>query len=78
MKFSYMAGVVETTDKTRFERQLFRTTRGNCYVRFADIEQPITDPATGQALQKLVFIIFYKVRAKCRGKNTIAFHHIYA
>ena len=62
MKFSYMAGVVGADDRSRFERQLFRTTRGNCYVRFAEIEQPISDPATGEQVMKLVFIVFYKVR----------------
>lgn len=63
MKFSYMAGVVGADDRSRFERQLFRTTRGNCYVRFAEIEQPISDPTTGEHVMKLVFIIFYKVRS---------------
>lgn len=62
LKFSYLAGTVDAIDKTRFERQLFRTTRGNCYVRFAEIEQPINDPSTGVAVEKMVFIVFYKVR----------------
>lgn len=61
MKFSYMAGVVDAESRSRFERQLFRTTRGNCYVRFAEIGQPITDPVTGLSVRKLVFIVFYKV-----------------
>lgn len=61
MKFSYIAGVVDAIDRTRFERQLFRTMRGNCYVRFAEIEQAILDPVTGESVMKLVFIIFYKV-----------------
>eukprot|EP00903_Cladosiphon_okamuranus_P005612 g5581.t3 len=63
MKFSYMAGVVGADDRSRFERQLFRTTRGNCYVRFAEIEQPISDPTTGEQVMKLVFIVFYKAAA---------------
>lgn len=61
LKFSYLAGVVDVDDRTRLERQLFRTTRGNCYVRFAEIEQPILDPVTGASVKKLVFIVFYKV-----------------
>ncbi|CAM9714605.1 unnamed protein product [Sphacelaria rigidula] len=63
LKFSYLAGTVDAIDKTRFERQLFRTTRGNCYVRFAEIEQPINDPSTGVAVEKMVFIVFYKAAA---------------
>jgi V-type H+-transporting ATPase subunit a len=60
MRFSSITGVVSTEEKSRFERMIFRATRGNCYVRFAPIKQPITDPETGQLLEKSVFIIFYK------------------
>mmetsp|Transcript_16413 Transcript_16413/g.37733 ORF Transcript_16413/g.37733 Transcript_16413/m.37733 type:complete len:883 (+) Transcript_16413:175-2823(+) len=63
MRFSFLTGVVATEECHRFERMVFRTTRGNCYVRFAPIEQPITDPSTGQLLQKSVFIVFYKSQA---------------
>ena len=60
MRFSSITGVVATEEKNRFERMIFRATRGNCYVRFAPIQQPITDPETGTMLEKSVFIIFYK------------------
>jgi V-type H+-transporting ATPase subunit a len=60
MRFSSITGVVATEEKNRFERMIFRATRGNCYVRFAPIMQPITDPETGMLLEKSVFIIFYK------------------
>ena len=60
MRFSSITGVVSTEERTRFERMIFRATRGNCYVRFAPIKQPITDPESGQLLEKSVFIIFYK------------------
>lgn len=60
MRFSSITGVVSTEEKSRFERMIFRATRGNCYVRFAPIKQPITDPETGALLEKSVFIIFYK------------------
>jgi hypothetical protein len=33
--------MVSTEEKVRFERMIFRATRGNCYVRFAPIKQPI-------------------------------------
>ena len=70
MKFSYIAGVVDANDRSRFERQLFRTTRGNCYVRFAQIDDPISDPSTGESVMKLVFIVFYKVRGCCCKSST--------
>eukprot|EP00522_Entomoneis_paludosa_P015247 CAMPEP_0172459786 /NCGR_PEP_ID=MMETSP1065-20121228/34165_1 /TAXON_ID=265537 /ORGANISM="Amphiprora paludosa, Strain CCMP125" /LENGTH=885 /DNA_ID=CAMNT_0013214617 /DNA_START=67 /DNA_END=2724 /DNA_ORIENTATION=+ len=60
MRFSSITGVVATEEKVRFERMVFRATRGNCYIRFAPIKQPITDPETGAMIEKSVFIIFYK------------------
>eukprot|EP00529_Nitzschia_sp_RCC80_P004738 CAMPEP_0113505270 /NCGR_PEP_ID=MMETSP0014_2-20120614/35213_1 /TAXON_ID=2857 /ORGANISM="Nitzschia sp." /LENGTH=911 /DNA_ID=CAMNT_0000400543 /DNA_START=18 /DNA_END=2753 /DNA_ORIENTATION=+ /assembly_acc=CAM_ASM_000159 len=63
MRFSSLTGVVSTEDRLRFERMIFRTTRGNCYVRFAPIQQPITDPQSGQLIEKSVFIIFFKSSA---------------
>jgi len=60
MRFSSITGVVATDEKARFERMIFRATRGNCYVRFASIKQPITDPQTGSLVEKCVFIVFYK------------------
>jgi V-type H+-transporting ATPase subunit a len=60
MRFSSITGVVATEEKARFERMIFRATRGNCFVRFAPIKQPITDPHTGEVTEKSVFIVFYK------------------
>ena len=62
LAFSNIAGVIASADKVRFERMLFRATRGNCYVRFADIDGKVTD-AAGNPLPKVVFIIFYKSAA---------------
>jgi V-type H+-transporting ATPase subunit a len=52
--------VLAEVDRPRFERALFRATRGNCYVRFAPIDSPITDPTSGLLVDKSVFLIFYK------------------
>ncbi|KAL7469631.1 hypothetical protein ACHAXS_009897 [Conticribra weissflogii] len=60
MRFSSITGVVATEEKVRFERMIFRATRGNCYVRFAPIKQAITDPETGSLIEKCVFIVFFK------------------
>jgi V-type H+-transporting ATPase subunit a len=60
MRFSCISGVVSNEEKARFERMIFRATRGNCFVRFANIETPITDPESGLKMEKSVFIIFYK------------------
>ena len=62
LSFSNIAGVILTVDKVRFDRMLFRATRGNCYVRFADIDGKVKD-AAGNAIPKVVFIIFFKSQA---------------
>eukprot|EP00536_Pseudo-nitzschia_multiseries_P016609 jgi/Psemu1/328287/estExt_fgenesh1_pg.C_11620009 len=63
MKFQCIAGVVATEERTRFDRMIFRTTRGNSLVHFADISHPIMDPQTGKETDKSVFLVFYKSRA---------------
>ena len=60
MRFSSITGCIPLADKATFERMLFRSTRGNCYVRFAPIEAEISDPITGDLMEKEVFIIFFK------------------
>ena len=60
MRFSSITGVVSTDEKSRFERMIFRATRGNCFVRFASVKQPVTDPKTGELVNKCVFVVFYK------------------
>jgi V-type H+-transporting ATPase subunit a len=60
MRFSSITGVISNEEKSRFERMIFRATRGNVFVRFVNIQQPITDPRSGLLIEKSVFIIFYK------------------
>ena len=44
-----------------FETMLWRVSHGNVFVKFADIDQTIEDPKTGDMLDKAVFIVFYQV-----------------
>eukprot|EP00629_Pelagomonadales_sp_RCC1024_P005790 CAMPEP_0119269228 /NCGR_PEP_ID=MMETSP1329-20130426/6713_1 /TAXON_ID=114041 /ORGANISM="Genus nov. species nov., Strain RCC1024" /LENGTH=866 /DNA_ID=CAMNT_0007269225 /DNA_START=41 /DNA_END=2638 /DNA_ORIENTATION=- len=60
MKFSSTVGVLNISEKARFERILFRSTRGNCLARFADVERPIADAVSGKSEHKMVFIVFFK------------------
>ena len=62
MTFSNIAGVLPSVDKVRFERMLFRATRGNCYVRFSALSGKAVD-AFGNHIPKICFIIFYKSTA---------------
>ena len=60
--FSNVAGVLPSADKARFERMLFRATRGNCYVRFAEIEEALVD-SNGEEVSKVAFVIFFKSKS---------------
>lgn len=56
---SHFAGVIPKTRVQTFERVLFRATRGNCFVRFAEIPEPLVDPQTGESVTKSAFMVFF-------------------
>ncbi|XP_065865695.1 V-type proton ATPase subunit a3 [Euphorbia lathyris] len=67
VKLGSLTGLVPKGKSVAFERIIFRATRGNVLVRQAAIEEPVTDPVSGQKIQKNVFAVFYsgeKVKAK--------------
>lgn len=59
MTFANIAGLLPVADKVRFERMLFRATRGNCYVRFSSLGSKARD-AYDKPIAKICFIVFYK------------------
>jgi len=60
MRFSSITGVIPQVEKSRFERMLYRATRGNCLTHLMEIEDPLNDPVTGQLMHKMAFVIFFK------------------
>jgi len=54
-----VTGVIASTDVRRFERMLWRATRGNVYIKSAPIKEAIKDPKTGDVQEKSVIAIFY-------------------
>ena len=60
------AGVLDMARVAGFERMLWRVSKGNVFVRFADIEENMEDPRTGEKLVKSVFVIFYQVTISIR------------
>lgn len=60
------AGVLDRARVAGFERMLWRVSKGNVFVRFADIEENMEDPRTGEKLVKSVFVIFYQVTISIR------------
>jgi V-type H+-transporting ATPase subunit a len=58
--FSNIAGVIPQDEQDRFARSLFRATRGNTYVHFQEIHEPMQDPKTGKAMKKSVFVVYFQ------------------
>jgi len=58
-RLGYIAGVISRTKLAAFERVAFRATRGNMYLRHADIGQQVKDPKTDELVYKSVFIVFF-------------------
>jgi len=56
---SYMCGVMPVLQTPLFERMLFRVSRGNTYVRFANVEHDMYDAASGENVKKAVFYVVY-------------------
>jgi len=62
MTFSNIGGTIATVDRDRFYRMIYRSTRGNCMIRFSSLGQKAKD-AAGNHIDKTCFIIFYKSAA---------------
>ncbi|EFA74721.1 vacuolar proton ATPase 100-kDa subunit [Heterostelium album PN500] len=60
VKLGFITGVMNTDKMPQFQRSLWRTTRGNNFVRDARIEEEIIDPQTGEDTSKTVFIVFFQ------------------
>ncbi|KAJ3171941.1 H(+)-transporting V0 sector ATPase subunit a [Irineochytrium annulatum] len=65
-KLGFVSGVIARARMGTFERILFRALRGNLFMKNAEIEEAIRDPATGELVQKNVFMIF------AHGKEILA------
>ena len=57
---SFLTGVIRRDKVIPFERVLWRATRGNAFLRKADIEESLRDPATGDSVDKTVFLVFFQ------------------
>jgi len=83
--FKQISGVIPAEDKDRFARFLFRSTRGNSFTNFHEIDEAMMDPTTHKYINKAVFVIYFQgsrsavesameeriMRAcKCFGVNT--------
>nr|CAB3501405.1 unnamed protein product [Digitaria exilis] len=67
VKLGSLSGLVPKEKAMAFERILFRATRGNIFLRQEPIDEPVTDPVSGEKVAKNAFVIFYSgERAKAK------------
>ncbi|KAM0942870.1 hypothetical protein DsansV1_C14g0131951 [Dioscorea sansibarensis] len=67
VKLGFMCGLVPKEKSMAFERILFRATRGNVFLKQVQIDEPVTDPVSGEKVAKNVFVVFYSgERAKTK------------
>uniref|UniRef100_A0A3P8TMA4 V-type proton ATPase subunit a n=1 Tax=Amphiprion percula TaxID=161767 RepID=A0A3P8TMA4_AMPPE len=57
LRLGFVAGVIGRERIPTFERMLWRVCRGNVFLRQADIEDPLEDPATVSTLPKQFFFM---------------------
>jgi V-type H+-transporting ATPase subunit a len=70
MAFSNVAGTINVADKSRFQRFLFRMSRGNTFCMFEPIDEVLRDPASNKEVSKAVFVVYYQdVRGLSGGSN---------
>lgn len=68
VKLGSVSGLVPREKSMAFERILFRATRGNVFLKQAVVEDSVTDPVSGEKVEKNVFVVFYSGE---RAKNKI-------
>ncbi|KAE8724678.1 V-type proton ATPase subunit a3 [Hibiscus syriacus] len=68
VKLGFITGLVPREKSMAFERILFRATRGNVFLKQAPAEDPVTDPVSGEKMEKNVFVVSYSGE---RAKNKI-------
>lgn len=49
-RLGFITGLVALSKAATFERILFRATRGNMFLKQAEVDGPVVDPATGESV----------------------------
>lgn len=75
-RLGFVAGVIQRERVPGFERMLWRISRGNVFLRQAELDTTLEDPATGNPLYKTVFVAFFQgEQLKSRIKKVCAGYH---
>ena len=75
-RLGFITGTIKTEKVHAFERVLFRATRGNVFLKLANIEGHVEEPTTGEKTFKTVYVVFFagerarnKIVKICEGFN---------
>ncbi|GAB0096471.1 V-type proton ATPase subunit a [Sergentomyia squamirostris] len=75
-RLGFIAGVIQRERIPGFERMLWRISRGNVFLRQAELDHPLEDPSTGNPLYKTVFVAFFQgEQLKSRIKKVCSGYH---
>lgn len=75
-RLGFVAGVIQRERVAGFERMLWRISRGNVFLRQAEIGTTLEDPTTGNPLYKTAFVAFFQgEQLKSRIKKVCAGYH---
>ncbi|KAK3206101.1 hypothetical protein Dsin_020147 [Dipteronia sinensis] len=55
----FISGIICKSKVLRFERMLFRATRGNMLFNRAPADEEIMDPVTAEMVEKTIFVVFF-------------------
>ncbi|GAB4825392.1 V-type proton ATPase subunit a1 [Ancistrocladus abbreviatus] len=55
----FISGIISKSRILRFERMLFRATRGNMLFNQAAADEHIKDPTSSEMVEKMVFVVFF-------------------
>mmetsp|Transcript_110643 Transcript_110643/g.191789 ORF Transcript_110643/g.191789 Transcript_110643/m.191789 type:complete len:866 (-) Transcript_110643:364-2961(-) len=58
----YLTGVISSDRAALFERLVYRATRGNMFMRTVTAKEQFEDPATGDMVEKTVFVVFFSAQ----------------
>ncbi|XP_031834864.1 V-type ATPase subunit a family protein Vha100-2 [Nomia melanderi] len=75
-RLEFVAGVINRERVPAFERMLWRISRGNVFLRQAELDKPLEDPATGNKMYKTAFVAFFQgEQLKSRIKKVCSGFH---
>ncbi|XP_055678370.1 V-type proton ATPase 116 kDa subunit a 1-like isoform X2 [Lutzomyia longipalpis] len=75
-RLGFIAGVIQRERIPGFERMLWRISRGNVFLRQAELDHALEDPSTGNPLYKTVFVAFFQgEQLKSRIKKVCSGYH---